>query len=226
MSIWARISQALAALTKGEALSAVFDRLRTPPEHSVGFTIAVIALGAKMAKADGLVTKDEVTAFRQVFYIPKSQMTQAARVFDLARQDVSGYEFYARRISAMFGRGNQILKDLMDGLFHIATADGHYHPSENIFLETVAQIFGLTNREFRTMRARYVTAEVPDPYTVLGVSPDDSFETIKSVWRSLARESHPDQMIARGVPEEAVKLAERRMTQINQAFDEIVAERG
>ena len=226
MSIWARISQALAALTKGEALSAVFDRLRTPPEHSVGFTIAVIALGAKMAKADGLVTKDEVTAFRQVFYIPKSQMTQAARVFDLARQDVSGYEFYARRISAMFGHSNQILKDLMDGLFHIATADGHYHPSENIFLETVAQIFGLTNREFRTMRARYVTAEVPDPYTVLGVSPDDSFEAIKSVWRSLARESHPDQMIARGVPEEAVKLAERRMTQINQAFDEIVAERG
>ena len=114
----------------------------------------------------------------------------------------------------------------MDGLFHIATADGHYHPSENIFLETVAQIFGLTNREFRTMRARYVTDEVPDPYTVLGVSPDDSFETIKSVWRSLARDSHPDQMIDRGVPEEAVKLAERRMTQINQAFDEIVAERG
>ena len=109
MSIWTRISQAIEALTKGEALSAVFDRLRTPPEHSVGFTIAVIALGAKMAKADGLVTRDEVTAFRQVFYIPKSQMTQAARVFDLARQDVSGYEFYARRISVMFGRGNQIL---------------------------------------------------------------------------------------------------------------------
>lgn len=226
MSIWTRISQALAALTKGEALSAVFDRLRTPPEHSVGFTIAVIALSAKMAKADGLVTKAEVTAFRQVFYIPKSQVPQAARVFDLARQDVSGYEFYARRITAMFGHGNQILKDLLDGLFHIATADGLYHPSENVFLETVSGIFGISEREFRTLRARYVPDEVPDPYTVLGVSPEDSFETIKSVWRNLVRESHPDQMIARGVPEEAVKLAERRITQINQAYDEIVAERG
>ena len=110
MSIWTRISQALAALAQGEALSEVFDRLRSPPERSVAFTIAVIALGAKMAKADGLVTRDEVTAFRQVFSIPKSQIPQAARVFDLARQDVSGYEYYARRISAMFGHGNQILK--------------------------------------------------------------------------------------------------------------------
>lgn len=226
MSIWIRISQALAALAQGEALSEVFDRLRSPPERSVAFTIAVIALGAKMAKADGLVTKDEVTAFRQVFSIPKSQIPQAARVFDLARQDVSGYEYYARRISAMFGHGNQILRDLLDGLFHIATVDGNYHPSEDVFLKTVAKIFGIKEREFRTLRALYVADETPDPYTVLGVYPDDSFETIKSVWRGLVRESHPDQMIARGVPEEAVKLAERRLRQINNAFDEIVAERG
>lgn len=226
MSIWIRISQALAALAQGEALSEVFDRLRSPPERSVAFTIAVIALGAKMAKADGLVTRDEVTAFRQVFSIPKSQIPQAARVFDLARQDVSGYEYYARRISAMFGHGNQILKDLLDGLFHKATVDGNYHPSEDVFLATVAKIFGIKEGEFRTLRALYVADETPDPYTVLGVSPDDSFDRIKAVWRGLVRESHPDQMIARGVPEEAVKLAETRLRQINQAFDEIVGERG
>ena len=63
MSLWSRIQDALSALAKGEGLSAVFDRLRSPPERSVAFTIAVIALSAKMAKADGRVTRDEVMAF-------------------------------------------------------------------------------------------------------------------------------------------------------------------
>ena len=92
MSIWIRISDALAALAQGEGLSAVFEKLRTPPERTIGFTIAVIALGAKMAKADGLVTRDEVTAFRQVFHIPASETQNAARVFDLARKDVAGFD--------------------------------------------------------------------------------------------------------------------------------------
>ena len=97
MSIWTRISEALSALTAGEGLSAVFDRLRSPPERSVAFTIAVIALGAKMAKADGLVTRDEVTAFREVFQIAEGDQDGAARVFNLARQDVTGFEEYAKR---------------------------------------------------------------------------------------------------------------------------------
>ena len=92
MSIWTRITEALSALTSGEALSAVFDRLRTPPEKSVAFTIAVIALGAKMAKADGQVTRDEVTAFREVFNIGDADAQGAARVFNLARQDVAGFD--------------------------------------------------------------------------------------------------------------------------------------
>ena len=99
MSIWSRIADALSALASGESLADVFDRLRTPPERTVAFTIAVIALGAKMAKADGHVTRDEVTAFREVFTIPKADEANAARVFNLARQDVAGFEEYATRLS-------------------------------------------------------------------------------------------------------------------------------
>ncbi len=107
MSIWTRIADALSALTSGQPLSEVFDRLRTPPERSVGFAIAVIALGAKMAKADGLVTRDEVSAFREVFEIPEGEEANAARVFNLARQDVAGFEDYARRIARMYGAGQR-----------------------------------------------------------------------------------------------------------------------
>ena len=222
MSIWKRISDALAALAQGEALSAVFEKLRTPPERTIGFTIAVIALGAKMAKADGLVTRDEVTAFRQVFHIPASETQNAARVFDLARKDVAGFDLYAARIRDMFGAGHQALVDLLEGLFYIAVADGRYHPNENVFLEEVARIFGVQSRDFVNMRARFVPDENPDPYCVLGVDPTADAETVRQAWRALVREYHPDRMIARGVPEEAMKLAEKRLIQANWAYEEIL----
>ena len=222
MSIWKRISDALAALAQGEGLSAVFEKLRTPPERTIGFTIAVIALGAKMAKADGLVTRDEVTAFRQVFHIPASETQNAARVFDLARKDVAGFDLYAARIRDMFGAGHQALVDLLEGLFYIAVADGRYHPNENVFLEEVARIFGVQSRDFVNMRARFVPDENPDPYCVLGVDPTADAETVRQAWRALVREYHPDRMIARGVPEEAMKLAEKRLIQANWAYEKIL----
>jgi len=221
MSLWTRISDALAALATGESLSQVFDRLRSPPERSVGFTIAVIALGAKMAKADGQVTRDEVTAFREVFNIAAAEEANAARVFNMARRDVAGFEEYAMRIADMFEGEKSTLCDLMEGLFHIALADGFYHPGENEFLEKVSSIFGLPELEFRALRMRFVPDAAPDPYTVLGVSPDASLENIRASWRAMVRETHPDRMIARGVPEEAIRMAEKRMVDINRAWEEI-----
>jgi len=223
MSLWSRISDALSALARGEALSSVFDRLRSPPERSVAFTIAVIALGAKMAKADGLVTRDEVAAFRDVFRIDREDEAEAARVFNMARQDVAGFEEYARRIRGMFEDEGPRICDLMEGLFHIAVADGEYHPNEDAFLARVAEILGLPERDFNALRMRFVPDAPQDPYTVLGVSPEMSIAEIRRHWRAAVKESHPDRMLARGVPDEAVRLAERRLTDINRAWEEISA---
>ncbi len=221
MSIWSRITEALQALASGEGLAAVFEKLRTPPERSVAFAIAVIALGAKMAKADGLVTRDEVTAFREVFHIAQQDEAGAARVFNLARQDVAGFEEYATRIRAMFDGHPATLVDLMEGLFHIAMADGFYHPNEDAFLERVSDIFELSDLQFRALKARFVPEADHDPYTVLGVTTDMTMDEIRAEWRKLVRDNHPDAMLARGVPEEAVRLAERRMIDINRAWEDI-----
>tara|TARA_B110000908_G_scaffold76259_1_gene91790 strand:+ start:10885 stop:11565 length:681 start_codon:yes stop_codon:yes gene_type:complete len=221
MSIWSRIAEALSALTSGEGLSSVFDKLRSPPERSVAFAIAVIALGAKMAKADGHVTRDEVTAFREVFNIAAQDEAGAARVFNLARTDVAGFESYATRIHEMFHEDPCTLKDLMEGLFHIAMADGFYHPNEDAFLERVAEIFEVKEHEFKVLRARFVPDADADAYTVLGLTPDMAFDEMRKAWRKLVRENHPDAMIARGIPEEAVMLAEKRMSDINRAWDDI-----
>ncbi|MGB0412724.1 MAG: TerB family tellurite resistance protein [Pikeienuella sp.] len=221
MSIWERIGEALSALASGESLSDVLAKLRTPPERSIGFTIAIIALGAKMAKADGQVTRDEVAAFRQIFSIPDGEEQNAARVFNLARNDVAGYDGYARQITSLFGEGHETLIDILDGLFQIAVADGHYHPGEDAFLKEVAEIFGVHDACFNSLRARHAP-EHGDPYVILGVEHDANRETIRARWRQLVRETHPDQMIARGVPEEAVKLATRKLSEINNAYEAIM----
>lgn len=231
MSIWTRIADALSALASGEGLTAVLDRLRAAPapERSIGFTIAVIALGAKMAKADGQVTRDEVTAFRRIFTIPEGEEAHAARVFNLARQDVAGFDLYAAKVQRMFhppgkrlcADDRNVLIDVLDGLFQIAVADGDFHPGEDEFLSRVAAIFGLDQRCYNLMRARNVEGAPRDPYDVLGISPDATMAEARRAWARAVKESHPDQMIARGLPPEAVKLAERRLIALNQAWEDI-----
>jgi DnaJ like chaperone protein len=221
MTIWTRIADYLSSLSTGESLAAIFDRLRTPPERTVAFTIAVIALAAKMAKADGQVTRDEVAAFREIFTIAPEDEANAARVYNLAREDVAGFEAYARRIANMFSDRHATLFNLMEGLFHIATADSRYHEAEDIFLAEIGRIFGLSEREFRALRTRYVPDAPPDPHAVLGVGPEAHIDEIRAAWKRIVRDCHPDRMVARGVPEEARKLAEERLVAANRAWEEI-----
>ncbi|MDF1853966.1 TerB family tellurite resistance protein [Pseudooceanicola sp.] len=226
MSIWTRITEAIAALAKGEGLTAVFDKLRGPREKGVAFAIAVIALGAKMAKADGVVSRVEVRAFREVFRIAPEDEASAARVFNLARQDSAGFEAYAKRIAGMFRDDPGVLCNLLEGLFYIAMADGGYHPEEDAYLKQVAEIFGLDERAFSRLRARFVPEAEHDPYDVLDVAHDAPMPVVRAAWRAAVRASHPDQLQAQGLPKESIRMAEKRMVDINRAWAEIREERG
>jgi DnaJ like chaperone protein len=226
MSIWSRIAAALEALATGEPLSVVLDRLRTAPvlpERSVAFTIGVIALGAKLAKADGQVTRNEVATFRAIFTIAPEDEANAARVFNLARQDVAGFDAYARKIAALFPPGDPVLRDLMEGLFRIAVADDDFHPAEEAFLAEVARIFGLPQRCFVALKAQFVPQGLPDPFAVLEIAPDATLDQARAAWRSAVRDSHPDALRARGLPDEALAAAEERMKVLNQAWSDVQA---
>lgn len=238
MSIWGKMAGVAAGLAIGGPIGAllggfaghfVIDRDQAEEgeaENQVAFTVGVIALGAKMAKADGVVTKDEVNAFKDVFKVPDGEMKNVARVFNLAKQDVAGYEAYADQLASMFKGNRQLLEDVLDGLFHIAGADSVMHPREEDYLAQVAKRFGFTDTEFKYIKARHVVAEKRNPYDVLGLTPDVGDDALKAQYRKLVTENHPDKLIARGVPEEFVSMANDKIATINEAYGEIARERG
>lgn len=211
-SFWQRIADRMTALLGRQ-------RAAPPPERSVAFTIAVIALGAKLAKADGAVARSEVTAFRRVFVIPRSEEKNAARVFDLARQDVAGFDAWARRIAAMFPAGDPVLADVIEGLFIIAVADGDLHAAEITFIQEVGAIFGLTPARIAAIRTRHDPRAGCPPCEILGIPIETPLPEARKHWRNLVREAHPDRAIARGLPPEAIRLAEARTRRLNEAWD-------
>ncbi|MCP5366939.1 MAG: TerB family tellurite resistance protein [Hyphomicrobiales bacterium] len=243
MSIWGKIIGGAAGYALGGPLGALLgvvaghavDRIRgegdATPESSatrqVAFTIAMIVLSAKMAKADGVVTRDEVNAFKNVFRIPPGEAKGVGRVFDEARRDASGFEPYAQQVAKMFAHEPAVLEELLGGLFHIAVADGVVHPAEMAYLRQVGEIFGLDAHGFERVRVSHMGAEAAvDPYEVLGVAPGASDAEVKAAYRALIRENHPDKLIAQGLPQEFVDLANEKMASINAAYDRIERQRG
>lgn len=179
-----------------------------------------------MAKADGKVTEDEIRAFRQVFHVPPGEVQNVARVFNLARRDSRGFEPYARQVGAMFRGQPAVLEDLLDGLFHIARADNVYDSREDTFLREVAQLFGFSEAEFARIRESHVGPDKSDPYTILGVERDAPDDAIKTCHRQLVRDHHPDKLMAEGVPQEFVDVANQKLATINDAWDRVQKERG
>lgn len=205
------------------------DGSNTPdPSRSVAFTIAVIVLAAKMAKADGVVSRTEVETFKRVFRIPPEELRAVGRIFDKARNDAVGFEPYARQVARMFKGRRAVLEELIEGLFRIAEADGRLHQAELRYLHQVATLFGLSEVEFDRIKAGHVQATgVPesDPYAILGVPADADAQTIKAAHRRLVREHHPDLLIAQGMPQEFIDVATEKVAVINAAYDRIRAQR-
>jgi DnaJ like chaperone protein len=232
MSVWGKVSGAAAGLFVGGPVGAVVGAvvghffLDQESDPGVTFTIAVVALAGKMARADGVATDQEFEVFREAFGVPAQEEKNVQRIFNLARQDIAGFEYYAGQIARLFVGNPAMLEDVLDGLFEIAKADGVLHPGEAAFLEKVAEIFGFAPNEYRRIRASHFAPELTDPYVILGVSYVADDEELKQTYRRLVRENHPDSLMARGVPAEFIKLANDKLAAINSAYEKIRAERG
>jgi DnaJ like chaperone protein len=232
---WKAISHAIGFETGRtsvlDAIGAWWERLRrelaahrTPGYRTVAFTIAVTTLAAKMAKADGVALPVEERAFERVFDIPKGEEENFRRLYDLAAQDIAGFDVYASKIASLLADEPEMLNALLECLFHIAAADGILHPDEDLFLQIVADKFGISRAQFLSIRAGFIN-DPCSPYQILGVMPSISDEELKLRHRELVREHHPDKLAMTGVPPELRCAATRRLAAINAAYDQIKAER-
>ena len=235
-SIWGKLGGAgiglalggpIGALLGGVAGHVLVDREgaifgRVP--RDVMFTMGLVALAAKMAKADGVVVDVEVAAFEQIVEVPEDEKERVRRLFELAMKTSDGFEAYAQQIGDAFQDEPALLEDVLDGLFHIAKADRAVHEAEFLYLRDVATIFGFDEENFDRIAARHVL-KADDPYLILKADRSMSNDELKRHYRQMAADNHPDRELARGLPPEAVKIATERLAAINAAWDRIAAER-
>jgi DnaJ like chaperone protein len=235
-SIWGKLGGAglglaiggpLGALLGGLAGHVLLDREGAPfgsPPRDLIFTTGLVALAAKMAKSDGVVVEREFEAFEQIVSVPQGERERVRRLFDLAKGTTDGFDAYASQIVDAFREEPALLEDVLDGLFHIAKADGAVHEAEFAYVKAVATIFGFTEAHFDQIAARHVR-RADDPYLILGFDRSLDVQEMKLRYRKLVAEHHPDREIARGLPPEAVKIATDRLAAINAAWERIAAER-
>lgn len=228
MTILEHISDILGRATGGvhSIVKAVRDLFRSDPElrRKVAFSVALIALSAKMAKADGVVTVDEVKAFHEFFAVPPEEMRNVTRLYRIAQQDIAGFETYARQMAALCGGEAHecaMLEDILDALYHVAKADGVVHEREQKYLARIAEVFEIEESHFAQIQARHLLEGSADPYVLLGLAPGATVDEIKKRYRQLVAENHPDRLIARGVPEEFIIIANGRLAALNGAYEQL-----
>ncbi len=229
MSIWATIAGAavgallggplgaLAGAAAGSAVDLTARRAASPERRRVAFTIAAIALAAKMARADGEASPAEFLIFQRLFHVDAGEADNARRFYDLAKQSMAGFEAYAEQAATLLGAGSPLLEDLLDALWLIAAVDG-FHQQEILYLEQVAARLGFDAAAAARVRARHTGPAEDDPWAILGVAPGADAATLRRAYHALVRQYHPDRHLAEGVPAEFIRVTESRMAVINAAY--------
>ena len=233
MTIWGKIIGSATGFALGGPLGALLggvaghalDKFKTKqklPEKlalkQIGFTIGVIVLSAKMAKADGKVTKSEIKAFKEKINVPDNEIKNVARLWDQAKETTDGFEVYAKQISNLLEKNSSVLEELLNLLVIIAEADGKITIQEKLYLKGVSNIFGFSDQDFERICYSKLNNYM-DPYRTLGVSKDAQLEEIKNRWKMLAMKHHPDRLIAQGMPQDIIENNTYRLKEINNAWD-------
>ena len=233
MTIWGKIIGSATGFALGGPIGALLggaaghalDKFKTKeklPEElalkQIGFTIGVIVLSAKMAKADGKVTKSEIKAFKEKINVPDNEIKNVARLWDQAKKTTDGFEVYAKQISNLLEKNSSVLEELLNLLVIIAEADGKITNLEKIYLKEVCNIFGFSEQDFERICSSKLDKHI-DPYQTLGVLKDAPLEEIKNKWKTLAMKHHPDRLIAQGIPQDIIETNTYRLKEINNAWD-------
>ena len=217
---------ALVGSVVGSRMSENKTRRRNPNnlDHQVAFFAALFACFAKISKADGVVSKEEVNKVEEFiskkFNLDKEQRNFAINIFQKAKDDNVSFEAYAQQLSSLLKQSPNSLLIFYELLFELAMADGELHPAEERILKKVASIFNLTENIFKELYEKYVS-NITDYYQVLGVNKNMSFSEIRKIYLKKRKEFHPDMLISKGLPEELIEKAKIKFIEIQEAYKEL-----
>ena len=185
------------------------------------FALSLIVLSAKLSKADGNVSREELVAVKDKLKIPENEIDQVGKIFNKAKEESTGYEPYAQQI-AQFYKGNiNVLEEVINILFYIAESDGEVSSAELNMIENIAKIFGLTEIQYLSIKESRKGSDKLNPYVVLESKPDDDITTIRKRYLTLSKQNHPDLLLSKGVPKEVIEESKNKMRAINSAWDQI-----
>ena len=185
------------------------------------FALSLIVLSAKLSKADGQVSKEELVAVRDKLKIPENEIEQVGKIFNKAKEESAGYEPYAQQIAQIYKNNLNVLEEVINILFYIAESDGNVSQSELNMIQRIAQIFGLNQSQFNSIKESRKASDKLNPYIVLESKPDEDLQAIRKKYLKLSKEHHPDILISKGVPKEVIEESKKKMRAINSAWNQI-----
>ena len=185
------------------------------------FALSLIVLSAKLSKVDGHVSKEELVAVRDKLKIPENEIEEVGKIFNKAKEESKGYEPYAKQIAQIYKNNLNVLEEVINILFYIAESDGNVSQAELDMIGHIAQIFGLNQSQFNSIRESRKGSDKINPYIVLESKPEEDIQTIRKKYLKLSKEHHPDLLISKGVPQEVIEESKKKMRSINSAWDQI-----
>jgi len=185
------------------------------------FALSLIVLSAKLSKADGNVSREELVAVKDKLKIPENEIDQVGKIFNKAKEESTGYEPYAQQIAQIYKGNINVLEEVINILFYIAEADGEVSSSELAMIENISKIFGLNQVQFNSIKESRKGSDKLNPYIVLESNPSDDLQSIRKKYLKLSKENHPDLLMSKGVPQEVIDESKNKMRAINSAWDQI-----
>ena len=185
------------------------------------FALSLIVLSAKLSKADGSVSREELVAVKDKLKIPENELDQVGKIFNQAKTEAAGYEPYAQQIAQIYKKNSQVLEEVINILFYIAEADGHISETELNMIKHISQIFGLSSSQYNSIKESRKNSDKLNPYVVLESKSDDDLQVIRKRYLKLSKEHHPDLLLSKGVPEEVIEESKKKMRAINSAWDQV-----
>ncbi len=235
MSIWGSLIGGMIGLSLGGPFGMLLGSLiggkisRTRSRARIGsfaqpqqiFALSLIVLSAKLSKADGQVSREELVAVKDKLKIPENEIDQVGKIFNKAKEESEGYEPYAQQIAQIYKGNLNVLEEVINILFYIAEADGNISEEESGMIEHIGQIFGLDKSQINSIKESRKSSDKLNPYIVLESNPNDDLQIIRKKYLKLSKEHHPDLLLNKGVPKEVIEESKKKMRAINSAWNQV-----